>query len=430
MLLWFAGAGEMAAGPATEHLHQWPHWRGPKANGVAFEAHPPLHWDPHNNIKWKTALPGQGASTPILWHDRIFLLCAAPTDRIPEKPPVKQEQSLTEPPGVIYQFLVLCLDRGTGKILWQRIAREEAPHEGHHQTHTYAGGSPTTDGQRLYVSFGSRGIYAYDFDGNLLWERDLGKMRTRFGWGEASTPVIDGTHLLVPWDQEDQSHLFNLNALTGETRWKVDRDEPSNWSTPLVLRHKGKAQVVVNGTNRARGYDLETGTILWECGDLSVNAIPSPVAADGLIYCMSGYRKSIIYAIPYEAKGDISDSPALAWTYARDTPYVASPLVDEGKLFLTKNRSGLLTILEAATGKPLLEAERIPSLNTLYASPMMAEGRMYLLDREGACTVLQYDGALQILATNRLEGTFDASPAAVGHELFLRSWTDLYCIEE
>jgi outer membrane protein assembly factor BamB len=221
-----------------------------------------------------------------------------------------------------------------------------------------------------------------------------------------------------------------VDPATGQTRWKVDRDEPTNWSTPLILEHEGKTQVVVNGTNRARGYDLETGDILWECGDLSVNAIPSPVAAGGLVYCMSGYRKSVVYAIPYGARGDISGSPDVAWTYERDTPYVASPLVHDGKLFMTKNRSGLLSVLDAATGKPLLEAERIPSLNSLYASPMLANGKLYLLDREGACTVVQYDGSFKILATNRLEGTFDASPVAVGRELYLRSRTDLYRIEE
>jgi outer membrane protein assembly factor BamB len=429
LVTWLACVVSLESAPVAERLEQWPHWRGPHANGVAYQATPPLHWSSTENIHWKTSLPGQGTSTPIIWEDRIFLLSVAATERVPETLPIKDERALTEPPGVIVQFLVLCLDRTTGNILWQRIAREEAPHEGHHKTHTYAGGSPCTDGERLYVSFGSMGVYAYDFSGNLLWKRDLGKMRSRLGWGEASTPVVHGSNLIVPWDQEDQSRLFNLDARTGKTRWKMDRDEPSNWSTPLVLEHEGKTQVVVNGTRRARGYDLASGQVLWECGDLSVNAIPSPVAADGLIFCMSGYRKSILYAIPYGARGDISNSDSIAWSYTRDTPYVSSPLLFGGNIFMIKNRSALLTILEAATGNPLLKAERIPNLTNLYASPMAANGRIYLVDREGTCTVLQYDGQVNVLATNRLNDTIDASPVAVGRQLFLRSWSRLYCIQ-
>jgi outer membrane protein assembly factor BamB len=188
--------------------------------------------------------------------------------------------------------------------------------------------------------------------------------------------------------------------------------------------------VVVNGTHRARGYEPDSGRVLWECGSLSVNAIPSPIAGQGLIFCMSGYRKSVLYAIPYDARGDISDTESIAWTYDRNTPYVASPILVDGRIFMIKDRSGLITILEAATGKPLLEAERIPELRTIYASPMAADGRIYLVDREGTTVVLRYDPKLEVVAVNRLEDTIDASPVAVGRQLFLRSWSHLYCIEE
>jgi outer membrane protein assembly factor BamB len=430
MILTFSGGGTRAADFASDHLNQWHHWRGPHANGVAHNAHPPLRWDAQTHIKWKAQLPGKGASTPIVWKDHIIVLTAIPTERLPESPTPKDERAATHPPGVIYQFVVLNVDRATGQIRWQRVVREEAPHEGHHETHSYAAGSPTTDGQRIYVPFGSRGVYCYDLEGNLLWQRDLGRLRTRMGWGEATSLVLQDNQLIIPWEQEDQSYLFNLDPETGATRWRVERDEPSNWSTPLFLTHNGKTQVVVNGTHRARGYEPDSGRVLWECGSLSVNAIPSPIAGQGLIFCMSGYRKSVLYAIPYDARGDISDTESIAWTYDRNTPYVASPILVDGRIFMIKDRSGLITILEAATGKPLLEAERIPELRTIYASPMAADGRIYLVDREGTTVVLRYDPKLEVVAVNRLEDTIDASPVAVGRQLFLRSWSHLYCIEE
>src|SRR5262249_5002611 len=160
---------------------------------------------------------------------------------------------------------------------WRQVAAEVVPHEGLQPTHSYAAASPTTDGRRLYASFGSRGVYCYDLDGKLRWKRDLGRMRTRYAWGEGTSPVLHGDTVVVTWDQEGGSFITALDARTGETRWKVARDEPTSWATPLVVRHKGRTQVVVNGTNRVRSYDLATGEVLWQCGGQTVNAIPSPV---------------------------------------------------------------------------------------------------------------------------------------------------------
>src|SRR5262249_28725458 len=163
------------------------------------------------------------------------------------------------------------------------------PHEGHHPTHCYAAGSPTTDGQYLYVSFGSRGLYCYDLDGNLKWQRDLGRMATRLGWGEAVTPGIHGDTLVVHCDQAARSFLTALDARSGKTRWQKPRDEVSTWATPMVVDHARRTQVIVPATKRVRSYDLATGEVLWECGGQTVNVIPSPVCGDGFVVCMSGY---------------------------------------------------------------------------------------------------------------------------------------------
>ena len=199
--------------------------------------------------------------------------------------------------------------------------------KGNHRDHGYASASPTTDGEHLYVSFGSRGIYCYSFDGDLRWKRDLGRMRTRYGYGEGISPVVQGESLVVNWDQEEDSCLFVLDNRTGETRWKVARDDVTSWATPLVVEHQGVAQVITSATKRVRSYDLANGQLLWECGGQTVNAIPSPVAAGGTVVCMSGFRGSAAYALPLDARGDLTGSDRIVWQYDRDTPYVPSPLL-------------------------------------------------------------------------------------------------------
>jgi len=234
----------------TAFQHNWPHWRGPLANGVAPHADPPIEWSQDSNIKWKVELPGRGSASPIIWNDRIFILTAIKTDRegTPEESPDSRNPDdpprlnpfRIEPATHYHQFIVLCLDRASGETLWKHVAHEVVPHEGFHGDNGYASGSPTTDGQYLYASFGSHGIYCYDMQGTLQWKRDLGKMRTRFSFGEASTPVLHGDKLIVMWDQEEQSMIYALDTATGETRWEQPRDEPSNWSTPLVVEHDGR----------------------------------------------------------------------------------------------------------------------------------------------------------------------------------------------
>jgi len=336
LLLAIAPAALRADELDQSRLDHWHQWRGPEATGFSPKGDPPLKWDAKTNLKWKTALPGRGSSTPIVWGDAVFVLSAIDTGRraeakdIPAPDPKFAGDKKTKAPVNYYQFVVLCLDRNTGKVRWRQTAAEKVPHEGHHETHTYAAFSPTTDGKFLYVSFGSRGIYCYDFAGKLHWQRDLGRMETRYGWGEGCAPALHRDTLLVNWDHEGHSFIVALDARTGVTRWKADRDEVSSWATPLVVEHAGKTQVVVNGTKRVRSYDAANGKVLWECGGQTVNAIPSPVVSDALAICMSGYRGSAARAIPLDSMGDVTEKPA--WRHDRGTPYVPSPLLLGGRL--------------------------------------------------------------------------------------------------
>jgi outer membrane protein assembly factor BamB len=422
-----------AADPGAERLDNWHHWRGPEADGTAPRADPPVAWDHEKNVKWKAPLTGRGSATPIVWGDQVFVLTAVETDRTAEPDklprPDPRFEKKTAAPNRYYRFLVLCFDRRTGKLRWQRTAAEQVPHEGHHPTHSYAAGSPTTDGRRLYVSFGSRGTYCYDLEGKLLWQRDLGRLNTRLGWGEAVTPVIHGDSLLLNWDQEVDSALVCLDARTGETKWRAERDEKTSWNTPLVVGHKGRFQVVVNGTKRVRAYDLETGKEIWQCGGMTVNAIPSCVAQGGIVYCMSGYRGAAGFALSLDAAGDVADSDKVLWRCSRGTPYVPSPLLAGDRLYFTQANDTLLTSLDVKTGRPVLDRVRLPGVASFYASPVAAAGRIYLVDREGTALVLEQGDRLKVLAINRLEDPVDASPAAVGKQLFLRGEKYLYCIE-
>ncbi len=417
-----------------ERLDNWHQWRGPLANGTAPHGEPPLTWDAKTNIKWKVELPGQGSATPIVWGDQVFIATAIKTDRTADSADLphvdRRLEKKTQPPTNYYQFVVLSLDRATGKLRWKQTAAEKVPHEGHHPTHSYAAGSPTTDGKFLYVSFGSFGIYCYDLAGKPQWQRELGRLNTRLGWGEAVTPVIHGDRLLLNWDQEVDSALICLDARTGKTLWKADRNEHTSWNTPLVVEHAGRWQVIVNATERIRSYDLETGKELWRCGGMTVNAIPSAVSADGVVYCMSGYRASAAVAISLDAEGDVTDSDKVLWRYGKGTPYVPSPLLVDGRLWFTQAYDAILTTLDVKTGKPVLRQERLPQLSSIYASPVAAAGRVYIVDRKGTTLVLKQGDQFKVLATNRLDDPVDASPIVVGKQLFLRGEKYLYCIEQ
>ena len=425
------GAG-LARAYSTDPGHNWPAWRGPLANGVAPHANPPIHWSRTANVKWTLELPGESNATPIVWADRVFVVTAVETDRTV----AKLAAPAGEPPGGYrtqrpkryYQFLVYCVDRETGKVRWKRAAVEQVPHEGRHGTNSYASGSPATDGRRLYVTFGSRGLFCYDLEGNLLWERDLGDMITRFGWGEGTSPVVYGDALALTWDHEGSSALFVLDAASGKTRWKVDREEETSWATPLVVEYRGTKQLIVNGTQRVRSYDLDSGLILWECGGQTAVLIPSPVLFQDTVICMSGYRRAAIYAIGLDATGDVTDTDRIRWRYDRSAPYVPSPLLYGRRLYFTHANRATLSCLDAGTGEPLADRVRLPELRDLYASPLGAADRIYFVGRDGTTLVLRNQPQLKVLAVNRLDDPIDGSPAAVGGDLFLRSKKRLYCI--
>ena len=276
---------------------------------------------------------------------------------------------------------------------------------------------------------GRYGIFCYDLDGNEQWNLDLGDMQTRAGFGEGASPALHGDTLVVNWDHEGQSFLIALDAANGDERWKRDRDERTTWVTPLIVEAAGRTQVIVNASNRTRSYDLSDGEVIWECGGQVGNPIPTPVRYKDSVICMSGYRGAAIYSIPLNSMGNVSGSDTIIWHSDKGASYVPSPLLYGDRLYFTKSNNGILSIVDAATGEPLVDQQRLGAIGSIYASPVGAANRVYITGRDGTTMVLRNADQVEVLATNRLGEPVDASPALCGGQLFLRGERHLYCFE-
>lgn len=438
------------AGPADDRAN-WPQWRGPLASGLAPEADPPRQWSETSNLKWKVAIPGSSLSTPAVWGDRVFVLTAASADQStaaksraekvedPGKPTASPPPAgappggfgRSEKPTKPYRFMVLCLDRASGKIIWEKVAREVVPHEAIQANNSFASASPITDGQIVLAFFGSRGLYCYDLQGNLKWSKDLGQMRTRNSFGEGASPALHGDTVVVNWDDETENDfIVALDKRDGKELWRTPRHEDTGWSTPLIVEQEHKWQVIVNATSKVRSYDLATGKEIWSCSGQTPNAIPSPVADADTVYCTSGFRGSALYAIKLTASGDVSGTDAIRWKRSKGTPYVPSPLLVDGLLYYLSGNTGMLNCLNTETGQMNYEQERLPELREVYASPVAAKDRVYVLGRDGTCVVIRKGPKPEVLSTNKLDDKTDASIALAGKQLFIRGKQNLYCIEE
>jgi len=418
-------------GSPEENWHQW---RGPEATGVSRTANPPVEWSDDRNIKWKVAIDGRGTSTPIVWNDKVFLLTAVDTGVKDPAISDPKDQPKTnffdiKRPNTEHAFVVLCLDRDSGRELWRRTPTTRIPHEGAHNDNDFASASPTTDGRHLYCWFGSAGLYCYDLDGNMIWERDLGEARVGSSLGEGCSPVLHDGRLVIVRDHAGQSSIEVLNAKTGDNLWQRKRDEANAWATPKVIRHSGRTQIITAASGAVRSYDLNSGEIIWQCSGLTGNVTPCPVVEGDVVYCMSGYEGHALLALPLSARGDISRSDKIIWSRDRGTPYVPSPLLYDGMLYFNQSNNAILSCLDSTNGDTILERTRLPGLSNIYASPVGAAGRVYITGRSGTTLVIRQSSELDVLATNKLDDTINASPALAGSQIFLRGRRYLYCIQ-
>ncbi|HEY7444647.1 MAG TPA: PQQ-binding-like beta-propeller repeat protein [Vicinamibacterales bacterium] len=414
-------------GQAPSADRYWPQWRGPLATGASKHAEPPIEWSETKNVRWKIEIPGRGMATPVIWGDRIYLPTAVPVGV-----PLEASHSARggSEPRDVHRFVVLAINRRDGRIVWERTARQERPHEAAHaENGTWASSSALTDGEHVFVYFESRGLFAYDMEGKLLWEKDFGDKQMRQQFGEGSTPALHGNRLVIVWDHQGQSFITALDKRTGNEIWRVNREEIDTWATPLIVENAGRMQVVVSGMNRLRSYDLETGEVVWHAQGLTMNAIPSPVTAEGMVFATSGFRGNNLKAIRLaDARGDITGTNAIVWTLDRDTPYVPSPLLYDGILYILKSNSGILSAFDAKTGKPHFQLQRLDGVPNVFSSPVGAGGRVYITGREGTTLVIRSGPGFEVVAKNTLDDGFDASPAVVDNEIYLRGYKYLYSI--
>lgn len=427
----------------------WPNFRGPTFNGTSTTATPPTEWSETKNIKWKVELPGSGNnSSPIVWGDKVFVLTSIPQPLTEEQKAEMEEQArqrdarrggrrggrrgrrMAAPPTPT-KFVTICYDRNTGEKIWEQVAVEATPHQGTHPDHSYASASPVTDGQHVYSHFGSRGLYCYDMEGNQKWKRDdFGQMMTRNGFGEGSSPFLHKNTIVVPWDHEGESCVIALDAKTGETRWKNDRDEPSNWVTPVVVQQDDRSIVVTGGENYARGYDLESGKELWKSSGFTMRPVSAPVVHDDLVFLASGRRGYYLSAMKLDGLGDLNSNDGVAWSYQTAAPDVPSMMLSNGRVYFLKGSESVLNCLHAESGDEVYRQTRLPGIRGVYSSLVAAGGKVIVVGRDGAAVVLEDSDEFNVLAENKLDDAIDATPALVQNQMFLRGKKYLYCIEE
>ena len=439
----------------------WMHWRGPTGNGTSPDATPPTEWSASKGIAWKKPIPGKGSGSPVIVGNRVFVVTAintvgeeaaeAASSRAPQERAETRRRGEggrpgrgggrggrggrgggeDEAPKTEHQFVVMCLDRSDGNTIWSKTVAEIVPHSGHHRDHGYASASPITDGKHVWAHFGSRGTYCLTVEGDLVWSRtDLGKMETRGGFGDGSSPVLEENSLIVPWDHEGSSYIASLNAKTGKTLWKTPREEGSSWTTPLIVENGEQKLVIQSGPGFARAYNFSDGKEVWHAAGQTERPVASPVASDGMVIVGSGFRGSFIGAYKLAgAKGDLTESASEVWTLEKGTPDIPSLLLSDGRLYFHSGKEGILSCHDAKTGKPHYSRERIEGMRGVYASPVAAAGHVYLTSRDGVTVVIKDSAKLEIVATNELGEPVDATPALVDKQIFIRGAKHLYCIE-
>jgi len=417
-------------------LNYWPQWRGPFGIGAAEKGNPPVQFGEDENLKWKTDIPGIGHATPIVWEDNIVIQTAVATSNSVESKAGENEEEggrswmQAKKTNKIHEFKVILVDRNNGQIKWEQTVVTELPHENTHDLGSWASNSPCTDGEFIYAYFGSRGLFCLDFEGKILWQKDFGEMEKHMSFGEGSSPYIYGDKIFIQWDHEGDSYLYALDKKTGKIDWKVERDVNTSWSTPTVVEVNGQPQVITTATDNITAYDFETGEVIWTSSGLTRNVIPNPIYSDGILYVMSGFRGSAMQAIDIsKAKGDITNTDAILWTYNQHTPYTPQPLLMNEKLYFLRVNNGFLNCIDAKTGEPYYSNQNLEDISTLYSSPTGVNNRIYIA-AENVVMVVKAGETFEVLASNELNDNFHASPVIVGNDLILRGFDSLYCFSQ
>lgn len=416
----------------------WPQWRGPESKGISAEKNLPSEWGTSKNIKWKVPVEGRGHSSPIVWGNKVFITTAIEGDVIQgAKGPMRVEDYGPvgiHPDGVgadrKQTLKVLCYDRDTGRLLWSQTSYEGQVFDYRHRRNTYASATAATDGKYVFAFFSSEGLYAYDFNGKLMWKADMPKIGTA-SVGSGTSPVLYGDYVIVQCDDDLQkgkaSFIAAYDKKTGKKVWSTPRDGITvTWSVPLVVKGKTRDEVVTSANEMIISYDPKTGKELWRTKGLESNAVPSLLTNGEIVIVESGYPTKIIKAIKLGSNGEIKDSD-LAWTYNKGTAYVTSPILYDNYVYFSTDR-GILTCLDANTGKVVYEGGRIPIPASFTASPVAFDGKILLTSEDGDTYIIKAGAKHEVIGTNSLDEPVYASPAISNGMIFIRGEKNLYCI--
>jgi outer membrane protein assembly factor BamB len=412
----------------------WPQWRGTGGSGISTETGVPLEWSESKNIAWKTAIPGRGHSSPIVWGDRVFLTTSIEGPIVPGAEAVRhvhRGQEYLHPDSVganhSYTMKLLCLDLKSGRVLWEKTVYEGTVYDNRHKKNTYASATPATDGRFIYLSFEAEGVYCYDFDGKKIWKTSLGKI-AKGGMGPGTSPVLYENLVILQCDQEygEGSFIAAVDKKTGKEVWRVSRDQRRSWATPLLIKTAQRTEMVTSGPNKIISYDPSTGRELWSAPGVVSNPIPSPVAGQGLVFVTAGSDAKRAFAIRLGGSGDLAGTSNVVWSYDKGTAYVPSPILYNEYLYLVTD-AGAITCIEAGTGKVIYQT-RIPMAARFTASPVAFEGKILFVSEDGDSFILKAGPTPEILSANALGEPVYASPAIIPGRILIRGQDNLYCI--
>ena len=448
-----AGLTAVATGGAD-----WPQFRGPGGGGSAEAL--PAEWSAEAHVAWTVAVPGVAWACPVVVGGKVFAASAVadgqprPGGGFGGRPGGGGGGRQVGGPDKVYAWKLHCLDLATGKELWAATAATGKPKYGTHGSNTFASETPASDGERVYASFAAAGVVAaYDLAGNEVWKREVGAFPMQSNWGTSSSPVVHAGLVYVPCDNEDKSFMLALDARTGAERWRVDRAEPSGWSTPYVWATPGRTDLVVGGSRKLRGYDPATGKVVWELAVGGGQNSASPVGDAERLYFGTGVGgkgprggggggpggdsggAGTLYAVRAGATGDISLKPGeasnagVAWSARGAVPAAATPLVAGGRVYAFERQGGLASCLDAATGKTHYAKERIPNAKAFWASPWASGGFVFALDEAGTTHVLKSGDTFEVVRANPLpKDVYWATPAGAGGTLVVRGLDRLTAI--
>jgi outer membrane protein assembly factor BamB len=446
---------------ACSRQQNWPQFRGSESNMLPASKNLPEEWSIDKNVKWTYNLDGTGWSSPVIWGNKVFIASTFPekVNPVPERGPMQGQppqgqgpqpgqpgQNPQQGPGPqvidtsykneIYKWQVTCVDLNTGKELWKQVAFNGNPKAGKNTNSTYACETPVTDGKKIYAFFGMHGLYCYDVEGKLLWQKDLGTYKTQNGWGTGSSPVLYKDALYIQFDNEENSFIVAFNATTGDEKWRTAREEKTTYSTPYIWKNKARTELVTCGKT-ARSYDPETGKLLWEFKAGGEQVIPSPVGDQEHLYLgNAGGRevKATLFAVKAGAEGNITPSEGelkstgIDWILSDPGLGNPSPLLYEGLIYLIGGR-GEIAVIDAATGEKVYD-KRINGIGACWASPWAYNDKIWFLDENGVTRAFKAGREFELLPENKLEGKFWASVAIAGNDYIFRGVEKLFCVKE